>query len=99
MGEISKDIYINSSMSSNRIAVIENEQLVELYIDYPNHTKMVGNIYNGLVQNIIPGIEAAFIDINSDVNAFLPLSELENDENYKNFHLMMMMIIKKEKGK
>mgnify|MGYP001343993782 FL=1 len=41
--------------------------------------------YNGLVQNIIPGIEAAFIDINSDVNAFLPLSELENDENYKNF--------------
>ena len=46
---------------------------------------MVGNIYNGLVQNIIPGIEAAFIDINSDVNAFLPLSELDNDENYKNF--------------
>ena len=71
MGEISKDIYINSSMSSNRIAVIENEQLVELYIDYPNHTKMVGNIYNGLVQNIIPGIEAAFIDINSkDVGTF-----------------------------
>ena len=33
MGEISKDIYINSSISSNRIAVIENEQLVELYID------------------------------------------------------------------
>tara|TARA_B100000676_G_scaffold102772_1_gene102538 strand:+ start:129 stop:1649 length:1521 start_codon:yes stop_codon:yes gene_type:complete len=85
MGEISKDIYINSSISSNRIAVIENEQLVELYIDYPNHTKMVGNIYNGLVQNIIPGIEAAFIDINSDINAFLPLSELDNDDNYKNF--------------
>ena len=84
MGEISKDIYINSSISSNRIAIIESEQLVELYIDFPNHTKMVGNIYNGLVQNIIPGIEAAFIDINSDVNAFLPLSELDNDENYKN---------------
>ena len=84
MGEISKDIYINSSISSNRIAIIEDEQLVELYIDFPNHTKMVGNIYNGLVQNIIPGIEAAFIDINSDVNAFLPLSELDNDENYKN---------------
>tara|TARA_Y100001954_G_scaffold220974_1_gene256580 strand:- start:375 stop:1895 length:1521 start_codon:yes stop_codon:yes gene_type:complete len=85
MGEISKDIYINSSISSNRIAVIENEQLVELYIDLPNHTKMVGNIYHGIVQNIIPGIEAAFIDINSDINAFLPLSELDNDENLKNF--------------
>ena len=84
MKEASKDIYINSSISSNRIAIVENEQLVELYIDFPNHTKMVGNIYNGLVQNIIPGIEAAFIDINSDVNAFLPLSELENEENFKN---------------
>ncbi len=84
MKEASKDIYINSSISSNRIAIIENEQLVELYIDFPNHTKMVGNIYNGLVQNIIPGIEAAFIDIDSDVNAFLPLSELENEENFKN---------------
>ena len=84
MGDTSKDIYINSSISSNRIAILEDEQLVELYIDFPNHTKMVGNIYNGLVQNIIPGIEAAFIDINSDVNAFLPLSESDNDENHKN---------------
>ncbi len=84
MGELSKDIYINSSISSNRVAILEQEQLVELYIDFPNHTKMVGNIYNGLVQNIIPGIEAAFIDINSDVNAFLPLSELDGEENYKN---------------
>jgi len=84
MGEASKDIYINSSISSNRIAILGEEQLVELYIDFPNHTKMVGNIYNGLVQNIIPGIEAAFIDINSDINAFLPLSELDNEEAYKN---------------
>ena len=62
MGEASKDIYINSSISSNRIAILGEEQLVELYIDFPNHTKMVGNIYNGLVQNIIPGIEAAFME-------------------------------------
>jgi len=84
MEETSKNIYINSSISSNRIAILEEQELVELYIDFPNHTKMVGNIYNGLVQNIIPGIEAAFIDVNSDINAFLPLSELDNEENYKN---------------
>ena len=84
MGEISKDIYINSSICSNRIAILEEEQLVELYVDFPSHTKLVGNIYNGIVQNIIPGIEAAFIDIDSDINAFLPLAELENENNYKN---------------
>jgi len=84
MDKLSTDIYINSSMCSNRIAILENQQVVELYVDFPSHSKMVGNIYNGMVQNIIPGIEAAFIDIDSDINAFLPLIELGNEENYKN---------------
>ena len=84
MVDISKDIYINSSICSNRIAILEEEQLVELYVDFPSHSKMVGNIYNGVVQNIIPGIEAAFIDIDTEINAFLPLSELDNAQNYKN---------------
>ena len=84
MEKISREIYINSSMCSNRIALIEKEKLVELYIDFPSHTKMVGNIYKGLVQNIIPGIQAAFIDVGHDTNAFLPLAELENEDSYKN---------------
>ena len=84
MNKISKEIYINCSISSNRIAVLEDESLVQLFVDFPSHTKMVGNIYNGIVQNIIPGIQAAFIDINQDINAFLPLSELEDEGHYKN---------------
>ena len=79
-----KSIYINSTIGSTRAATLESSTLTDLYIDFPDHKKMVGNIYNGLVQNIIPGIEAAFIDINSDVNAFLPLSELDNEDNFKN---------------
>jgi ribonuclease G len=84
MVDISREIYINCSISSNRIAVLEQEELVQLFVDFPSHTKMVGNIYNGVVQNVIPGIQAAFIDINHDINAFLPLSELENENNLKN---------------
>ena len=84
MEKISREIYINSSMCSNRIALIEKEKLVELYVDFPSHTKMVGNIYKGLVQNIIPGIQAAFIDVGHETNAFLPLAELENEDNFKN---------------
>ena len=84
MNKISKEIYINCSISSNRIAVLDLQSLVQLFVDFPSHTKMVGNIYNGIVQNIIPGIQAAFIDINHDINAFLPLSELENEGHYKN---------------
>ena len=84
MVDVSREIYINCSISSNRIAVLENQELVQLFVDFPSHTKMVGNIYNGLVQNVIPGIQAAFIDINHDINAFLPLAELENEDNLKN---------------
>ena len=83
MVNISREIYINCSISSNRIAVLEEEELVQLFVDFPSHTKMVGNIYNGVVQNVIPGIQAAFIDINHDINAFLPLAEIENETNLK----------------
>lgn len=80
----SREIYINCSISSNRIAVLENNELVQLFVDFPSHTKMVGNIYNGKVQNVIPGIQAAFIDIDYDINAFLPLAELDENENLSN---------------
>ena len=84
MVNTTREIYINCSISSNRIAVLENNELVQLFVDFPSHTKMVGNIYNGKVQNVIPGIQAAFIDINYDINAFLPLAELDENENLSN---------------
>ena len=84
MIDISREIYINCCISSNRIAVLEQEELVQLFVDFPSHTKLVGNIYNGKVQNVIPGIQAAFIDIDYEINAFLPLSEIEAQDNFKN---------------
>ena len=71
-----KEIYINSTIGSTRIAILENKALVDLYIERPDHKKMVGNIYKGKVQNIIPGMQAAFIDIGYHINAFLPFSEI-----------------------
>lgn len=85
MKSVNKEIYINCSISSNRIAVLEDNELVQLFVDFPSHVKMVGNIYNGVVQNIIPGIQAAFIDIGHEINAFLPLSEMEEDK-FKNIN-------------
>ena len=71
-----KEIYINSTIGSTRVAILENKALVDLYIERPDHKKMVGNIYKGKVQNIIPGMQAAFIDIGYHINAFLPFSEI-----------------------
>ena len=79
-----KEIFINVSMGSTRVAILENEVLVELHIDIADHKKMVGNIYKGKIQNVIPGMRAAFIDIGYDINSFLPFSEIGNSENIKN---------------
>ena len=81
---LKKEIFINSSVGGNRIAILENKELVELFIETPDHRRMVGSVYKGKIQNVIPGMQAAFVDIGYDLNAFLPFSEIGNSENLKN---------------
>ena len=71
-----KQIFINSTIGSSRAATVENNVLTDLYLDFPDHKKMVGNIYKGKVQNVIPGMQAAFVDIGYHINAFLPFTEI-----------------------
>ena len=81
---LNKEIFINVSAGSTRIAIVENKVLAELHIDIADHKRMVGNIYKGKVQNVIPGMQAAFIDIGCEINSFLPFSEIGNPENLSN---------------
>ena len=74
--EITKEIFINSTIGSTRVAILENKNLSDLHIERPDHKRMVGNIYKGKVQNVIPGMQAAFIDIGYNLNAFLPFTEI-----------------------
>ena len=65
-------------MGESRIAIIEDGTLVEVYVEKQDQQRMVGNIYKGQVENVLPGMQAAFVDIGYDINAFLPFSEIEN---------------------
>ena len=67
-------------MGETRIAILEDDKLVELYLEKHDQHRMVGNIYKGKVENVIPGMQAAFVDIGYDVNAFLPFSEIHNGD-------------------
>ena len=73
-----KEIYINESMGETRIAILEDDRLVEVYVEKHDQQRMVGNIYKGIVENVIPGMQAAFVDIGYSINAFLPFSEIQN---------------------
>ncbi|MCF7807405.1 MAG: Rne/Rng family ribonuclease [Candidatus Marinimicrobia bacterium] len=74
-----KDIFINQTHKETRIAIHEDDVLVELYVEKPENIRIVGNIYKGVVENVLPGMQAAFVDIGMGANAFLPFSELEGE--------------------
>jgi len=73
---MNKTILISETSKETRIAILENEDLVEFFVEKPERTRMVGNIYKGKVENVVQGIQAAFIDIGDTQNAFLPFSEI-----------------------
>ena len=75
-----KEIFINESMGETRIAIQEDSQLVEVYVEKLDKHRMVGNVYKGKVENVLPGMQAAFVDVGYDLNAFLPFSEIGSDE-------------------
>ena len=72
--------FINESMGETRIAIQEDGQIVEVYIERQDKQRMVGNIYKGKVENVLPGMQAAFVDIGYELNAFLPFSEIANPD-------------------
>lgn len=69
------DILINATPYENRIALMENGVLKEFYIDRPEQKGLIGNIYLGRVVRVLPGIDAAFIDIGLERTGFLYVDE------------------------
>ena len=57
--------------NQTRLAVMEDNRLCEIYYERAGHAKLAGNIYAGRVQNVLPGMNAAFVDIGLNKNAFL----------------------------
>ncbi|HYB41165.1 MAG TPA: ribonuclease E/G, partial [Candidatus Methylomirabilis sp.] len=62
------------------MAILEDDTLVELLVDRPDARRTVGDIYLGKVEAVLPGIQAAFVDIGADKSAFLHASDLVEPE-------------------
>jgi len=81
-----RKIVVHVAHHESRAAIIEDERLVEFYVE-KNTEDLVGNIYIGKVVNVLPGMQAAFIDIGYDKNAFLYVDDAippENGEDARN---------------
>ncbi|HKK27923.1 MAG TPA: Rne/Rng family ribonuclease [Gemmatimonadota bacterium] len=76
-----REIVINAAGHETRVAMLEDGKLVEFMHERPESDRMVGDLYLGKVEAVLPGIQAAFVDIGSQKSAFLHASDLrERDE-------------------
>ncbi len=71
-----KEIIVNADERQTRIAIVQDGDLVELYIEDPEHKRTIGNIVLGRVRKVMPSIRAAFVDIGQESDAFLHFSDV-----------------------
>ena len=80
---MAKEICISSTPHETRLAILEDDQLAEIYYERENEYTLAGSVYNGRVTRVLPGMQSAFVDIGLERDAFLYVTdflELEDQE-------------------
>ena len=72
---MSKELVVSSTPHQTRLALLENDRLVEIYVERESHQGLAGSIHNGRVTRVLPGMQSAFVDIGLDRDAFLYVSD------------------------
>lgn len=83
---MAKEICISSTPHETRLAIIENDQLAEIYYERENEYTLAGSIYKGRVTRVLPGMQSSFVDIGLERDAFLYVTDfLEEQEDSADF--------------
>jgi ribonuclease G len=80
-----KELVVNCAPHETRVALLENGTIVELFIEREDETSIAGNIYKGRVQRVLPGMQAAFLDIGFEQAAFIYVDDVLDTESHKMF--------------
>ena len=72
---MSKEIYISSTPHETRLAIVENDELAEIYYERENEYTLAGSIYNGRVTRVLPGMQSSFVEIGLERDAFLYITD------------------------
>ena len=71
-----RELLISVDVGEQRVALLEDDQVAEVYLERPERRSIAGNIYLGIVDNVLPGMEAAFVEIGLEKNGFLYVDEI-----------------------
>ena len=75
-----RELLVSVDVSEQRVAVLEDGQVAEVYLERPERRSIAGDIYKGVVDNVLPGMEAAFVEIGLEKNGFLFVDEIVGPE-------------------
>src|ERR1700688_1030699 len=80
---MSKELVISSNRHETKVALIEDDQLVEVYFQRANEYSLAGSIHKGRVTRVLPGMQSAFVDLGLERDTFLYVSDfLEENEEF-----------------
>src|SRR3954465_6886677 len=80
---MTKELVVSSNRHETRVAILEDDQLVEIYFQRQQEYSLAGSIHKGRVTRVLPGMQSAFVDIGLDRDAFLYVSDFfEDNEEY-----------------
>ncbi|MEO8290576.1 MAG: Rne/Rng family ribonuclease [Gaiellaceae bacterium] len=74
--KVKKEIFVSVEVGEQRVAVLEDDVVVEVYLGRPSHRTVAGNVYKGVIDNVLPGMEASFVEIGLEKNGFLYVDEI-----------------------
>jgi ribonuclease E len=85
---MNKEMYVSSTPHETKVAVVEDDQLAEIFFERENEYTLAGSIYKGRVTRVLPGMQSAFVDIGLERDAFLYVSDFldleeEEDEEFE----------------
>jgi ribonuclease G len=75
-----RELLISVDAGEKRVAVFEDDRVAEVYLERPERRSIAGNVYLGVVDNVLPGMEAAFVEIGLEKNGFLYVDEIVGPE-------------------
>jgi len=91
---MAQQMIIQVTAEQEEVAVIQDKRLVEYYVERQHEEPQIGDIYRGVVENILPGMQAAFIDLGWEKNAYLPLEEVLQPKELNGAHPNLQDILK-----
>ena len=78
---MSKELFISTTPHETKLAIVENEEVTEIYFERENEYTLAGSIYKGKVTRVLPGMQSAFVDVGLERDAFLYVTDFMDMED------------------